>query len=329
MQLKHRLYYGFVKLVPIKYKEHVKYLLNYSGEDITAEAWLGSTTLLSILMFILISIAPKSVFGFFQPIYFIFAIIAFFLVQIASYMMIYFKVEDRRKRVEKVLPDALQLIAANLKAGMTPFKALKLSARKEFGPLEEEIRYATAKALGTESFSKTLLRMSEHIKSDMLERSMKLFTTAMRSGGHLAKLLEELARDIAETNSLKKELTTNTKTYTLFIMFTIILGAPLLLAISIYFVDVITAMQAKTTATTAGFGMAFLAGEITITVDFLNKVSIGMLIITGLLASMLLGVITEGKIKHGLRYSLIIIIAALVVFAISKYVIGIFFGKMF
>ncbi len=329
MEAKQRIYCTFAKLLPRTYREHFKILLRYSGEDASAEAWLGSATLLAILLFVLVLIIPQNIFGFFQISYLIFAMIAFFLAQLSAYMIIYFKVEDRRKRVEKVLPDALQLISANLRAGITPFRALQLAARKEFGPLEEEIRYATAKSLGTESFSDTLLKMTDRIKSDMLDRAMKLFTTAMKSGGHLAKLLEELAIDIAETNSLKKELTTNTKTYTMFIMFTIILGAPLLLAISIYFVDVITAMQAKTGASTAGFGMSFLAGEVAITPDFLTKVSIGMLIMTGLLASMLLGVITEGKAKYGLRYSLIIIVAALVMFAISKYVIGLFFGSMF
>ena len=246
----------------------------------------------------------------------------FIFIQIISYLMVYFKAEERTKRVEDALPDAFQIIAANLRSGMTPFQALKLATRKEFGPLQEEIKYATSMALGTESFSDTLLRMSDRIRSDMLDRALKLFTTAMRSGGHLASLLEELAADISETRALKNELRTSTKTYTAFIMFTIVIGTPLLLAISINFVDMVAKMQAKTGITTAGFGMGFLAGEVTMTADFLTKISLFMLIMTSLLASMLMGVINEGKPKYGLKYAPTIIIGCMVVFFIAKYVVG-------
>ena len=114
----------------------------------------------------------------FSFIYVIPILLSLVLVHFLIYLLIYFKVADRTKRVEDSLPDALHLIAANLRAGMTPFQAMKVSARKEFGPLKEEIEYATTKALGTESFSKALLNMNNRIKSSILERSMKLFTTS-------------------------------------------------------------------------------------------------------------------------------------------------------
>ena len=47
--------------------------------------------------------------------------------------------EAKAKFMEKVLPDALQLMSSNLRAGMTPERALLLAARSEFGPLSDEI----------------------------------------------------------------------------------------------------------------------------------------------------------------------------------------------
>jgi pilus assembly protein TadC len=258
-----------------------------------------------------------------------YSILTFIGVEIMTYLLLYFKVEDRTKRVERVLPDMLQLLSSNIRVGMTPFQALKLAARKEFGPLEEEIRHATARSLGTESFAQTLLGMSKRIKSDMLERAMKLFGTAMHSGGHLAPLLEELAKDIGETQALKKELVTNTKTYSSFIMFTIVVGTPLLLAISIHFITVITGLQAQTSTATASFGLGFLGGKVAITVDFLIKVSIVMLTLTGLLAGMLLGVITEGKAKFGLKYAPIIIGGSLIAFVILRILVTRYVGTLF
>ena len=46
--------------------------------------------------------------------------------------------------------------------------------------------------------------MAKRIDSPILDRAMKLFAASMKSGGHLAQLLEDLANDIAETKALKK-----------------------------------------------------------------------------------------------------------------------------
>jgi len=326
MKSKERFYLAIGKLFPLRYKLNLKRLTIYAGEIIDVNVYLGSTTLLAFLAFIITALVPFALAQKFTIIYLIFALVAFVLVELTAYLMIYFKVEDRTKRVEEVLPDALQLIGANIRAGMTPYQALKRAARKEFGPLEEEIKHATSRALGTESFSRTLLNIAKRIKSEILARAIELFTTAMRAGGRLAKLLEELAKDVEETRSLKRELVTSTKTYISFIMFTIIIGAPLLLAISIQFITIVTAMQEKAGISEIGFGMSFLAGEIVITADFLIKLSIAMLIITSLLAAMLLGTISEGKIKYGFRYAPQIIVGSLVLFAVCRYVIGNFFG---
>ncbi len=329
MKTKDKIYLNFARVFPNSHKNHLAKLLIYGGEIKSADYWLGSGTLLALLVMINIILIPWVFFGGFQRLYFIIGLIVFVFIEFLVYLFAYFKAEDRTARIEKALPDALQLIAANLKAGMTPYKAIKLAARKEFGPLAEEIDYATSRSLGTESFETTLLRISERTSSETLDRTLKLFTSAMKSGAHLAKLLEDLGSDISQTRELKNELVTSTKTYTAFILFTIIVGTPLLLAISIHFVTIVSAMQEKSNISNVGFGLEFLAGKVVITPDFLTKVSLALLVITSILASMLLGVIKEGKEKHGFRYAPMLITGCLIVFYVSKYIIGNVFGNLF
>ena len=323
-----RLYLTLARLLPLKYRNSVKQLSIYAGQSLDVDIYLGLATTLGLSFAIISLLIP---FAFAQDFTALFAAVAvgvFVFIELIAYLSVYFKAEDRTKRVEEALPDALQLVAANVRAGMTPYKALKLAARKEFGPLSEEINHVTSRAMGTESFADLLLEMSKRIRSETLERAMEMFTTAMRSGGRLAVLLEELAKDIDETRSLKRDLMTSTKTYISFIMFTIILGAPMLLSISIQFITVITSMQAKAGVSDAGFGLSMLAGEITITADFLTKLSIAMLIMTSLLASMLLGTIKEGKPKYGFRYAPIIIVGSLIAFVVFRHFVANFFGSM-
>jgi len=325
MEFRERFYLDIARIFPVSYRSHLKEEIKFGGGKFDADTYLGSTTILAILAFLITLLAPYAWSNEFAVRHVGYALIVFVVIELVAYLVVYFKAEDRTKRVEEVISDALQLIASNVRAGMTPYQALKLAARKEFGPLKEEIERATALALGTESFSKTLLRISDRIRSETLERALKLFTTAMKSGGHLATLLEELALDIDNTKSLKKNLVTSTKQYISFIMFTIIIGAPLLLAISIEFVRIVTGMQSKAGSVTAA-GLGGLVGEISITPSFLVKLSIIMLLLTSLLACILLGVIIEGKPKYGFKYSPIVIIGSLVAFFVLRYIIANFFG---
>jgi len=329
MEIKTRIYISFAHFTPKKYRAHVKQLLVYAGEDEKTETWLGKKTMLSLLVVIATILFPFALYGRFLRIYYIYAFLLFFGIQAISYLFLYFKVEDRTRRAEDALPDALHLMAANLRAGLTPFQALKMSARKEFGPLREEIHRASAKALGTDSFTDALLNMSKRIRSGLLHRTMKLFTTSLHSGGKLAQLLEELADEITETKALKRQLVTSTKTYGLFIMFVVVVGAPLLLAIAIQFIQIITHMQAKAGVTTDTFGMSFLAGEITLTADFMTKISIVLLIVTGILSSILSGVIEEGNVKFGLRYAPLVVAGSLGMFFLFRFGLGSVVGGMF
>ncbi|MBU2561180.1 MAG: type II secretion system F family protein [Nanoarchaeota archaeon] len=348
MRLKERVYVSASRVLPSSYRQHLSQMLLYTGEGQSVDYWLGSGTVLGLLVLIIALIAPFALqtapitgfsvaeaaeveearvvppgAGFLAG-----GALLFIIIQLIIYLVVYFKVEDRTRRAEKALPDALHLMAANIRAGMTPFQAMKLSARKEFGPLSEEIGYATAKALGTESFSDALLSIKQRIKSGMLDRVMQLFASSMKAGGHLAQLLEEVAKDISATRALKRELVTNTKMYTMLIMFTIVICAPLLQAISIHFVKVITDMQSKASAGDEGFGMSFLAGEVAMTPEFLIVISVVMLVTTSLLASMLAGVIVEGKGKYGLKYAPIVITGTLIMFFVFRHLITAFFGSM-
>ncbi|HIH38946.1 type II secretion system F family protein [Candidatus Woesearchaeota archaeon] len=316
------------KPFPKKYVARLKGIILRAGEDAPADIILGKITLLSLLAFLITILIPFALHAAYTASHILIAIVAFLFIQTLGYFHLFFKAEDRTAKIEDALPDALQLVAANIKAGITPFKALKLAARTEFGPLAEEIHIATSKAYGTSSFTDALLGISKRVSSETLERALKLFISALESGGHLAPLLEELSRDIAQNRSLKKEMITNTKTYAVFIMFTIMFIAPLLLSVSIYFITLISSMQSQAGVADASFGMGFLAGEVVITPAFLTVISIILLFATSMLACMLLGVIKEGKASHGLRTAPIIIVGSLILFVIYRHLISNFFGNL-
>lgn len=251
------------------------------------------------------------------------------LPYMALFAFYYFITRRRASFVENILPDVLSLISSNIKSGLTPYLSVKSAIREEFGPLAKSFEIATNKSIGNKAFYESIQEVSDDYDSDSLRRCMKLFSAAIESGSNLASLLTNLARDIRERQALKNELVTSTKTNSMFILFMVIVGAPTLMAISIFFVDIVSGiMDQSSVGGGADMGIS-MGGEIAITSTFLTFYSYVLLFFTGLIVSYFAGVIVEGDGKNGLKKAPLIIGASYLVFIFVGFFIRTFMGGMF
>ncbi|MCD6415016.1 MAG: type II secretion system F family protein [Candidatus Diapherotrites archaeon] len=324
-----RMFQSISKFYPWNFRENIRKLLLYSGDrKSTPEYWVGASSLVALLYAL---VAAILVYGFLPyPIYA--PILTFFSTFVVGlvvrYMLLYYATEGRRKLVERILPDFLQLIAADIRAGVTPFAALRASARKEFGPLEYEVQYATAKSLGTGSFSDALEEISRTIHSRVFERVIKLFSTGIKSGGQLSALLENSAHDITETQELNKQLVSSTKMYSIFILFNIVVGSPLMLAISLQFVDMVSTFSSFSSGGESIEGLGIMGGGETLPPEFLFQSAIVIIVLTSLMASAFMGVINDGSVRNGLKYFIPLSVISLVMFSIFKVLVNQIIGSM-
>jgi len=310
--------------LPANYRAEISRIFAHSGKKtIDVDEYLGSITIFSILVGLIFIIVPFV----FQLDYRIFiaalSIPAVLLIHYLNYLFAYIGLEDYTRRIEDVLPDFLRLVSSNIRSGMTPFQALKLAARPEFGPLKDEVEYVTIRGLGNENFQELVMAINKHMSSESLDRVLKLFSSTIKSGGHLAQILEESSVYIEEKRRLKKELSTITKSYAIFIMFSVVIIAPFLLSISIQFLSMVTSIQSLTEGAenVAGFG-----GTVSISVDFLRIGALVFLIITGIFPSMLVAVINQEKMQYGFKYALVIVTLSVISFFGANTIIKSMFG---
>ncbi|HLE07633.1 MAG TPA: type II secretion system F family protein [archaeon] len=248
------------------------------------------------------------------------------------YGLVYFyfsSVADRRASfVEQMLPDNLQLIAGNVRAGMTVDKAIWLSARPEFGILEDEIKKAGGQTMGGKPLKKALTEMADRFKSEIFQRAVRLLLDGIQSGGEVAKLLEETATYIRTAQTMRKEITASVTTYVMFIILAAAFGAPLLFAISIHFVDNIEKISIPNIPTSpeaieasGGLGEDIKIKEKSVSTDDLFYFALVYLLVTSFFSSMIIGLIKTGKEKGGMGIFPIIFGVAIAVFLISRIVV--------
>jgi len=285
-------------------KSYVKWLeqnLAYAGIEVSIEKFLS----LSFLYSLSFSLLLLPFFFWFGFLILALMLAVFFGSQLIIDLIVVLIGDRRGSFAEAVLPDALQLMAANIRSGLTPDKALLFSARPEFGVLEKEIKLAAAKAVAGEALEDALLSLGKRIKSRIINRTFNLIVEGMRKGGEIASLLEQTADDIRELKLLKKEIAAQVGMYAIFIFIAVGLASPVLFSFSSHLVETMSVIGSKlklpeTSSYTVIGGLRF--GLVKVSSEFIRTYCLLTLTFSSIFGSLLIGLLQEGKEKAGLKY---------------------------
>ncbi|HIK02379.1 TPA: type II secretion system F family protein [archaeon] len=332
---KSRFFEKIGRLLPQYFTSKAHELLIYNGiDDVHVESWVGKLLVRSIIIAVALG-TLAFVFGFLSQILAIVATALVFTVSFAGTYAAYSIGADKRaKQIEQMLPSALQLMSANIRAGMTPDKAVWLAARPEFGALMGEIKRAGAETMGGTPITEAFMNMSKRVRSRTLERTVNLISEGLGSGGEIAKLLNETSNEIRAMGLLQKEMEANVAMYSMFIIFASLVGAPLLLAISTFFVEMLSTLGSLSgigdisTEQLQQSGVSLTVLKTTVSSQFLTVFSAVTITVTTFAAALLLGIIKEGNEKRGLEYAPVFIVVGLAIFAAIKFVVTKAFGSI-
>ena len=137
------MYQYITKILPKNSIKGYRDLLRYYDIKVDYDKFIGFVIIFGLLIAASITIFLFLVLSIPLGYMFFLTYIGFYFgFEFAVYMLLSLSVDSRAKTTEKILPDALQMMAMNIKAGMTTDRALLLTARPEFGPLEKELKEA-------------------------------------------------------------------------------------------------------------------------------------------------------------------------------------------
>ena len=235
----------------------------------------------------------------------------------------------RIKKMENAFPDFLQLMASNLRAGMPADQALLMSARKEFDPLDKEIAKLGKELMTGRSIEIAMLDFAERTHSQKIKRTISLIISGLKSGGNMAVLLEETAARTRERYFIQNRAASNVLMYVIFIFAALTIGAPGLFGLSTVLVKVLTDILSTIPATPASASMPFTLSSIELPVSFIIYFSIAFIIAIDILGAFILGLVTKGKEREGVRYIIPIIAVSLTVFFVIRFILLEYFGEFF
>lgn len=231
------------------------------------------------------------------------------------------------KKMEDAFPDFLELMASNLRAGMTIDKALLASSREEFAPLDLEIMKLGKDIATGKNIERALKDMAERINSEKIRKTLLVIISGIKAGGNLAALLEETAIHTRERGFVEKRAASNVLMYVIFIFFALAVGAPVLFGLSAALVQIITNLLATLPPIeSANIQMPFTLTQISISTTFVTYFSLVFLIMTNVLGSLVLGSVSKGEEKAGIKYIAPLIILSVSIFFIVRQVLLTYFA---
>lgn len=237
------------------------------------------------------------------------------------------QINKRRKEVETVFPDYLQLAAANLSAGMTIDKAMWSAVRPRFGVLSKEIEEVAKKTMTGYDLERALQEFSDKYDSITLKRSISLIIEGIRSGGQMAEILNKIAVNMQENAILQKEMAANVTTYTIFISFATIIAAPFLFGLSAQLLNVIKAI-AGTISTEGGSGVGLSLNADAISERDFRTFAIVVLTISSIMSASIVSVIQKGNVKDGVRLIPFFWVITVGLFFLSAWGLSFMFGGL-
>ena len=292
-------------------------------------AIIGSFAILIIVSFSLVIFAQLSV-----PIAALLGLGAAIALNIMIYAILEYIIDKRKTFVDLVLPDYLQLTAANIRSGVALDKALISAARPEFLYFREDILLMGKQLYAGETMQNALNNLASRYRSLQLKRTVRMMAEALRYGGGMSDILNQLAKDLRTQETIHREVAGQLFMYTIFIVFASVIGAPVLYGLTNRMIFITDSIWNNILTQSPGALNAFSQAS---TISFLKPHSptiqpsqyydfsiVAIIIISGM-SSIIVSAITFGGVIKGLRNMPLYIVLGLIIF----YVVNVAIGSLF
>jgi flagellar protein FlaJ len=220
------------------------------------------------------------------------------LIAIIPYSIDTYHQKRLQKRREIAYSEFLFKLSELMRGGIDPIRGVIDLSTTDLGAITDNVRGAASAMVLGHSFSDAMNDMAEALKSNLVTRYTALVVQAAYTGGAVADLLLRTSEDMRAVIGIEREKEGNLKQYVvifylaqgIIVMLTYILSTSLLPMIQ-------------------GMGMELLFGNAGVAeIDF-ERGFFHMIMLNALFGGIIIGQITEGEMKHGLKHSAILIIA--------------------
>ena len=323
----------FERLVSRRAVIYLSRQLDLAGMKISVERVLRMMILFGIIIMIAVSAALTIIIKLNAVLGVAAGVISWAVFAAVIYMVIEYRIDGRKTRLEKMLPDYFQLASANLRSGIALDRAMLLAAKPEFSFFSEDVQDMSRKLFSGETMEAALTELSGKYKSVQLQHSIRMMVESLKYGGAMADLLDQISRDQRAQQIAQKEIAGQMLMYSIFIAFAGLIAAPVLYGLTSQMILVTDTVWKGILAQNPGglptAGISFLKPsppKIT-PAQYHDFSLIAIIAITGF-ASLIMSSISSGSAIKGLRWLPLFVLGGLGIYLVVGTMIGTIFSSI-
>lgn len=238
-----------------------------------------------------------------------------FAIGIAPFVLDLLRAGKEEDEVSTMFLELSRNLAESVVTGTPISKSLINMSRKNYGVLNPHIqKMANQIGLGI-PVNVALQTFADDIGNPVVKRAVALIREAEKAGGEIDSILESVANSIAEVEKLKKERRAA--------MFNLIVQGYIIFFI---FIGIMLVMEFKILPLTYGAGssgifggdissagIASSSGAGALTPAEISRMFLYLLLTQGFFVGLVIGKLSEGSVKSGIKHSFILTIAAFLI----------------
>lgn len=245
-------------------------------------------------------------------------IVVFVLLIVLIPLAIFFEIKTwRERKVSAEMPDFLKKLASTNETGMTLTQSIALISNSNFGTISSEVKKINRNIQWGMDVSTALKMFANSLNTALSTRVVTLITKAAESSGDIRDVLNVAANDALMGEQIKKERSDGMLIYVVIIFMSFCVFIYCVYTLSASFIPVMASASSSNAA--SGQYSAYTSSMTFIqsfNPDDYNRLFFHAAIIQGLFAGILAGVMGEGRVMSGLKYGIIMMIIAYVMFAL-------------
>jgi len=220
----------------------------------------------------------------------------------------------RQKEIENQFLEFMRSLVGSVKSGIDIPKSILNVADKNFGDLTPYVKKLANQIEWGIPVRKGLLVFGRDTDNKVIQRSIAIIIEADASGGDLTNVLTSVTKSVLDVKKMKEERRTSAYSQIVqgYIVFFVFIAIMLILQLWLF--PKLTTMQGSLQGTVGGLGSLVGNGE-TMSLD---KVFLGLILIQGFFAGIMIGKFSEGTFKQGLIHSLVLMTLAAVIITTAK-----------
>jgi len=233
-----------------------------------------------------------------------FLLVISLLVAVIPFMISFLLGQSRQREKEEKFLEFTRDLVEMVRSGTPISKSIINLRRRDYGTLSSHIaKLGNQLTIGI-TLTEALLTFAKETRSPVVSRAVSLISEAERAGGNIEVILESVSNSVAQVENLRKErqvavFNLVTQGYMIFFVFIIIM--------------LVMEFKILPLVSDLGGSEGMVVSTSSLDPDEFSMPLFTMLLVQSFFAGLVIGKISEGSLKAGIRHSFVLLTVTLLV----------------